>query len=125
MIEAVAEKLSVKQAVFADLEKIIKPGAILATNTSAIPLEDIATALDDPSRLIGLHFFNPVPVLPLVEVIWSLHSNQDLVARGMQFAGQIGKMPIRCKSSPGFLVNRALLPYMFGAIEAVVSGENP
>ena len=66
-----------------------------------------------------------MPVLPLVEVIWSLHSNQDLVTRGMQFAGQIGKMPIRCKSSPGFLVNRALLPYMFGAIEAVVSGENP
>ena len=125
VIEAVAEKLSVKQTVFADLEKIIKPDAILATNTSAIPLEDIATALDDPSRLIGLHFFNPVPVLPLVEVIWSLHSNQDLVTRGMQFAGQIGKMPIRCKSSPGFLVNRALLPYMFGAIEAVVSGENP
>ena len=125
VIEAVAEKLSVKQAVFADLEKIIKPDAILATNTSAIPLEDIATVLDDPSRLIGLHFFNPVPVLPLVEVIWSLHSNQDLVTRGMQFAGQIGKMPIRCKSSPGFLVNRALLPYMFGAIEAVVSGENP
>jgi len=125
VIEAVAEKLSVKQTVFADLEKVIKPDAILATNTSAIPLEDIATALDDPSRLIGLHFFNPVPVLPLVEVIWSLHSNQDLVTRGMQFAGQIGKMPIRCKSSPGFLVNRALLPYMFGAIEAVVSGENP
>ena len=125
VIEAVAEKLSVKQTVFADLEKVSKPDAILATNTSAIPLEDIATALDDPSRLIGLHFFNPVPVLPLVEVIWSLHSNQDFVTRGMQFAGQIGKMPIRCKSSPGFLVNRALLPYMFGAIEAVVSGENP
>jgi len=125
IIEAVAEKLSVKRAVFRDLEKIIKPEAILATNTSAIPLEDISTALKDPSRLIGLHFFNPVPVLPLVEVIWSPHSNQDLVTRGMQFVGQIGKMPIRCKSSPGFLVNRALLPYMFGAIEAVVSGENP
>ena len=125
IIEAVAEKLSVKQAVFADLEKIIKPNAVLATNTSAIPLEDIATVLADPSRLIGLHFFNPVPVLPLIEVIWSLHSNQDIVTRGMQFAGQIGKMPIRCKSSPGFLVNRALLPYMFGAMEAVASGESP
>ena len=125
IIEAVAEKLSVKQAVFADLEKIIKPNAVLATNTSAIPLEDIAKVLADPSRLIGLHFFNPVPVLPLIEVIWSLHSNQDIVTRGMQFAGQIGKMPIRCKSSPGFLVNRALLPYMFGAMEAVASGESP
>ena len=125
IIEAVAEKLSVKQAVFADLEKIIKPNAVLATNTSAIPLEDIAKVLADPSRLIGLHFFNPVPVLPLIEVIWSLHSNQDIVTRGMRFAGQIGKMPIRCKSSPGFLVNRALLPYMFGAMEAVASGESP
>ena len=125
IIEAVAEKLPVKQAVFADLEKIIQPNAVLATNTSAIPLEDIATVLADPSRLIGLHFFNPVPVLPLIEVIWSLHSNQDIVTRGMRFAGQIGKMPIRCKSSPGFLVNRALLPYMFGAMEAVASGESP
>ena len=125
IIEAVAEKLSVKQAVFADLEKIIKPNVVLATNTSAIPLEDIATVLADPSRLIGLHFFNPVPVLPLIEVIWSAHSNQDIVTRGMRFAGQIGKMPIRCKSSPGFLVNRALLPYMFGAMEAVASGESP
>lgn len=124
VIEAVAEKLSVKQAVFSGLEKVIKSDTILATNTSAIPLEDIATVLQDPSRLIGLHFFNPVPVLPLIEVIWSPHSNQDFVTRGMQFSGQIGKLPIRCKSSPGFLVNRALLPYMFGAIEAIAAGEN-
>ena len=124
VIEAVAEKLSVKQAVFKALETVIKPDAILATNTSAIPLEDIATALQYPSRLIGLHFFNPVPVLPLVEVIWSRHSDQELVSRGMQFAGQIGKMPIRCQSAPGFLVNRALLPYMFKAVEAVAAGEN-
>jgi 3-hydroxyacyl-CoA dehydrogenase/enoyl-CoA hydratase/3-hydroxybutyryl-CoA epimerase len=124
VIEAVAEKLSVKQAVFKALETVIKPDAILATNTSAIPLEDIATALQDRSRLIGLHFFNPVPVLPLVEVIWSRHSDQNLVSRGMQFAGQIGKMPIRCQSAPGFLVNRALLPYMFKAVEAVAAGEN-
>jgi len=124
VIEAVAEKLPVKQAVFAALEQVIKPDAILATNTSAIPLEEIAAALQDPSRLIGLHFFNPVPVLPLVEVIWSQHSNQDLVTRGMQFAGQIGKMPIRCQSAPGFLVNRALLPYMFKAVEAVAAGED-
>ena len=124
VIEAVAEKLPGKQAVFAALEQVIKPDAILATNTSAIPLEDIAAALQDPSRLIGLHFFNPVPVLPLVEVIWSQYSNQDFVTRGMQFAGQIGKMPIRCQSAPGFLVNRALLPYMFKAVEAVAAGED-
>lgn len=124
VIEAVAEKLDVKQAVFQNLENVCKTGAILATNTSAIPLEDIATALNTPERLIGLHFFNPVPVLPLVEVIWSKYSDQDMVNRGMQFAGQIGKMPVRCKSAPGFLVNRALLPYIFKAIEAVAGGEN-
>jgi 3-hydroxyacyl-CoA dehydrogenase/enoyl-CoA hydratase/3-hydroxybutyryl-CoA epimerase len=113
IIEAVAEKLEVKQAVFKNLEAVSKASAILATNTSAIPLEDIATALNGPERLIGLHFFNPVPVLPLVEVIWSKYSDPEIVSRGMQFAGQIGKMPVRCKSAPGFLVNRALLPYIF------------
>ena len=123
IIEAVAEKLEVKQAVFKNLEAISKATAILATNTSAIPLEDIATALNAPERLIGLHFFNPVPVLPLVEVIWSKYSDPEIVSRGMQFAGQIGKMPVRCKSAPGFLVNRALLPYIFKAIEAVAGGE--
>ena len=124
IIEAVAEKLEVKQAVFKNLEAVSKASAILATNTSAIPLEDIATALNGPERLIGLHFFNPVPVLPLVEVIWSKYSDPEIVSRGMQFAGQIGKMPVRCKSAPGFLVNRALLPYIFKAIEAVAGGEN-
>ena len=123
IIEAVAEKLEVKQAVFKNLEAVSKASAILATNTSAIPLEDIATALIGPERLIGLHFFNPVPVLPLVEVIWSKYSDPEIVSRGMQFAGQIGKMPVRCKSAPGFLVNRALLPYIFKAIEAVAGGE--
>ena len=124
IIEAVAEKLEVKQAVFKNLEAVSKATAILATNTSAIPLEDIATVLNGPERLIGLHFFNPVPVLPLVEVIWSKYSDPEIVSRGMQFAGQIGKMPVRCKSAPGFLVNRALLPYIFKAIEAVAGGEN-
>lgn len=124
IIEAVAEKLAVKQAVFQALEKHAKPDAILATNTSAIPLEDIANVLARPERLIGLHFFNPVPALPLVEVIWSKLSDQQLVTRGMQFAGRIGKMPIRCKSAPGFLVNRALLPYIYKAIDAFAGGEN-
>ena len=124
IIEAVAERLEVKQVVFKNLEVVSKATAILATNTSAIPLEDIATALNAPERLIGLHFFNPVPVLPLVEVIWSKYSDPKIVSRGMQFAGQIGKMPVRCKSAPGFLVNRALLPYIFKAIEAVAGGEN-
>ncbi len=122
IIEAVAEKLEVKQQVFAALEKQAKAGAILATNTSAIPLEDIASVLDQPERLIGIHFFNPVPVLPLVEIIWSARSDQDLIKRAMCFVGQLGKMPVRCKSAPGFLVNRALLPYMYKAVAAVADG---
>lgn len=122
IIEAVAERLDVKKAVFTDVEKKAKPDAILATNTSAIPLEDIADALSDPSRLIGLHFFNPVPVLPLVEVIWSTHSNEEAIAKGMQFAGQMKKMPIRCKSSPGFVVNRALIPYINAGLEMMLNG---
>ena len=122
IIEAVAERLDVKKTVFTDVEKKAKPDAILATNTSAIPLEDIADALSDPSRLIGLHFFNPVPVLPLVEVIWSTHSNEEAIAKGMQFAGQMKKMPIRCKSSPGFVVNRALIPYINAGLEMMLNG---
>ena len=122
IIEAVAERLDVKKTVFAAVEQTAKPSAILATNTSAIPLEDIAAALNDPSRLIGLHFFNPVPVLPLVEVIWSTHSNDDAMAKGMQFAGLLKKMPIRCKSSPGFVVNRALIPYINAGIEMMLNG---
>ena len=122
VIEAVAERLDVKKAVFAQVEAAVKPDAILATNTSAIPLELIAEDLTNPERLIGLHFFNPVPVLPLVEVIWSTSSDQQSIDRGMQFAGQLRKMPIRCKSAPGFVVNRALLPYINAGVDMMLAG---
>ena len=125
LIEAVAERLDIKQQVFAAAEAVMKPDAIMATNTSAIPLEQIAGALQDGSRLIGMHFFNPVPVLPLVEVVASEISRRDYVDRAMFVSGAMKKQPIRCKSSPGFLVNRALLPYLFGAIEAVNQGASP
>lgn len=125
LVEAVAEVPEVKKTVFAAAEKVMKAGSIMATNTSAIPLEEIAAALEDPSRLIGMHFFNPVPVLPLVEVIYTAASNPDYVNRAMFVAGTLKKQPIRCKSAPGFLVNRALLPYIFKAIDAVIDGANP
>jgi 3-hydroxyacyl-CoA dehydrogenase/enoyl-CoA hydratase/3-hydroxybutyryl-CoA epimerase len=125
VIEAVAERLEVKQKVFAAAEAVIKPDTIMATNTSAIPLEQIGSVLTDPGRLIGMHFFNPVPVLPLVEIVYTDVSRQDFVTRGMQACGAMKKQPIRCKSSPGFLVNRALLPYMFRAIEAMRGGADP
>ena len=125
MIEAVAENLDIKRRVFADAEVRMKPDAIMATNTSAIPLEEIGTALAAPDRLIGMHFFNPVPVLPLVEVVYTDASRTEFVDRAMVVCGALKKLPIRCKSSPGFLVNRALLPYMFHAIEATLDGADP
>ncbi len=125
VIEAVAEQLDVKKAVFADIERQAKPDAILATNTSAIALEFIAKNMINPKRLIGLHFFNPATVLPLVEVIWSDQSDPKSIARGMQFAGQLKKMPIRCKSGAGFVVNRALLPYVNAGLELMLTGVDP
>lgn len=122
VIEAVAENLEIKHAVFKAVEAQAKAGAILATNTSSIMIEDIATCLEHPQRLIGLHFFNPVPVMPLVEVIAGKQSDADYLQRAMFFSGQLGKMPIAVASEKGFLVNRALLPYLFKAIELMVSG---
>ena len=125
MIEAVAENLQVKKAVFASAEARMKPDAMMATNTSAIPLQQIGEALASPERLIGMHFFNPVPVLPLVEVVYTEASRSDFIERAMYVCGAMKKQPIRCKSSPGFLVNRALLPYLYKAIEDVLDGAEP
>jgi len=125
LIEAVAENLQIKQAVFADAEARMRPDTIMATNTSAIPLEEIGSALRAPDRLIGMHFFNPVPVLPLVEIVYTAASRPDFVDRAMYVCGAMKKLPVRCKSSPGFLVNRALLPYLFKSIEVMMDGADP
>jgi 3-hydroxyacyl-CoA dehydrogenase/enoyl-CoA hydratase/3-hydroxybutyryl-CoA epimerase len=125
VIEAVVEDLAIKRQIFAELETEIKPGAILATNTSSIELERIAEGLSDPSRLIGLHFFNPVAQLPLVEVIRSRFNSDEEIGKGAAFAVAIGKSPVVVKSAPGFLVNRVLMPYMLGAVERVEAGESP
>jgi 3-hydroxyacyl-CoA dehydrogenase / enoyl-CoA hydratase / 3-hydroxybutyryl-CoA epimerase len=124
IIEAVVEKLEVKQTIFSGLEDRMKPGAIMATNTSSIELERIAEALKDPGRLIGLHFFNPVAQLPLVEVIRSRFNSDEAIGLGAAFAQAIGKSPVVVKSAPGFLVNRVLMPYMLGAVERVERGES-
>lgn len=124
IIEAVVEKLDVKQSIFSGVEDRLKPGAILATNTSSIELERIAEALKEPGRLIGLHFFNPVAQLPLVEVIKSKFNSDEAIGKGASFALAIGKSPVVVKSAPGFLVNRVLMPYMLGAVERVERGEN-
>lgn len=124
IIEAVVEKLEVKQSIFKGVEDRLKPGAILATNTSSIELERIAEALKDPARLIGLHFFNPVAQLPLVEVIRSTFNSDDAIGKGASFALAIGKSPVVVKSAPGFLVNRVLMPYMLDAVKRVERGES-
>lgn len=124
VIEAVVENLEIKRKIFADAEARAKPDAILATNTSSIELERIGEGLKNPSRLIGLHFFNPVAQLPLVEVIRSTFNTDLDIMRGASFALAIGKSPVAVKSAPGFLVNRVLMPYMLGAVERVERGES-
>ncbi len=116
IIEAVPEKLELKQKVYAGLEPVMKPGAILASNTSSIPLQDLRTTLQRPERLLGLHFFNPVSRLQLVEVVSHDGSDAELLKEARAFVGAIDRLPLPVKSSPGFLVNRALTPYMLEAM---------
>ena len=117
IIEAIFENLAAKQDLFRDLETRVKPDAILATNTSAIPLRDIASVLGQPQRLIGLHFFNPVAKMPLVEVVHDAATDTDEVERGAAFCNQINRLPLPVVSSPGFLVNRVLARYMLKAFQ--------
>jgi 3-hydroxyacyl-CoA dehydrogenase/enoyl-CoA hydratase/3-hydroxybutyryl-CoA epimerase len=116
IIEAVSEKLELKQKVYAGLEPRMKPDAILATNTSSIPLQDLRATLTTPGRFLGLHFFNPVSRLQLVEVVSHDGVDDGMLKKAMAFVGAIDRLPLPVKSSPGFLVNRALTPYMLEAM---------
>ena len=122
VIEAIYENLEAKQALYQDLQAKMKPGALLATNTSSIRLEELRTVLSEPTRFIGLHFFNPVAMLPLVEVIRCEDTDQDAMDIGFAFTKGIGKFPLECSSSPGFVVNRILAPYMGEAMELAQEG---
>ena len=122
VIEAVFEDLAVKTEVYKRLERTLRPGVVLATNTSSIALEQLSGCLQEPGRLIGLHFFNPVAQLPLVEVIAASTSSPEALAAGTGFARQIGKLPVPCRSHPGFLVNRILAPYMGEAMDMIREG---
>ncbi|MGD9805805.1 MAG: 3-hydroxyacyl-CoA dehydrogenase NAD-binding domain-containing protein [Hyphomicrobiaceae bacterium] len=123
VIEAIVEKVEVKQSLFREIELRLRPGAVLATNTSSIMIEDIAQGLADPSRLIGIHFFNPVAQMPLVEVIRGSGSRESEVRKGCAFVTAIDKFPLIVKSCPGFLVNRVLAPYMMSAMARLEKGE--
>jgi 3-hydroxyacyl-CoA dehydrogenase / enoyl-CoA hydratase / 3-hydroxybutyryl-CoA epimerase len=125
IIEAIFENLEAKRQLFAKLEAQAKPGAILATNTSSLKLADIAAGLKDPSRLVGIHFFNPVPQLQLVEVVSSSQTNPETAKKAAAFVRQIDKLPLPVKDSPGFLVNRVLGPYMQNAFRMLDEGMRP
>ncbi|WP_179968492.1 3-hydroxybutyryl-CoA dehydrogenase [Mycolicibacterium helvum] len=124
VIEAVVEDETVKGKIFGELDRIITdPDAVLASNTSSIPIMKIASATQNPSRVLGLHFFNPVPVLPLVELINTLVTSDGAIARVEQFASEVlGKKVVRCGDRSGFVVNALLVPYLLSAIRMVEAG---
>jgi 3-hydroxybutyryl-CoA dehydrogenase len=128
VVEAVVEELDAKRELFRELESVVAPEAVLATNTSALSVTDIASAVERPERVVGMHFFNPAPVLPLVEVVRTDAASEDAVDAAYAFAERIGKRPIRCADTPGFVVNRILIPLLNDCVrvldEAGVSAED-
>ena len=112
VIEAIVEELEPKRELFAELDRICRPDTILATNTSALSVSAIAEAVDRPERVVGMHFFNPAPLLPLVEIVRAEQSSDDAVGAAHEWAERAGKKPVRCNDTPGFIVNRILIPLL-------------
>jgi 3-hydroxybutyryl-CoA dehydrogenase len=112
VIEAIVEELEPKRELFAELDRICRPEAILATNTSALSVSAIAEAAQRPERVIGMHFFNPAPLLPLVEIVRAQRSSDEAVDAAYEWAERAGKQPVRCNDTPGFIVNRILIPLL-------------
>ena len=112
VVEAVLEELPLKREVFAELDRVTPSNAILATNTSALSVGEIAEATERPERVVGMHFFNPAPVLPLVEIVRTSRSSDDAVRAAYEWAETAGKQPVRCNDTPGFIVNRILIPLL-------------
>jgi len=125
VIEAIVEQLEAKRALYRSIEPRLKPGALLATNTSSLSLKDLRTGLAQPSRLVGIHFFNPVASMPLVEVVNGHDGDTAAQARACAFVGAIGKLPLPVRDAPGFLVNAVLAPYLLEAMRAVDEGLAP
>ena len=112
VIEASVEELDAKRRLFAELERVCSTDAILATNTSALSVTEIAEATERPERVIGMHFFNPAPLLPLVEIVRTARSDESVVDAAYAWAERAGKQPVRCNDTPGFIVNRILIPLL-------------
>jgi 3-hydroxybutyryl-CoA dehydrogenase len=112
VIEAIVEDLGRKLALFSELEGLVRSDAILATNTSALSVTEIAAAVDDPTRVVGMHFFNPAPLMPLVEIVKAQLSSDEAVESAYAVGERLGKRPVRCHDTPGFVVNRVLIPLL-------------
>ena len=125
IIEAIFEDAEVKRSLYKDIEPRMKPDSILATNTSSIPLEELCSALSSPERLVGLHFFNPVAMMQLVEVVNGESTSTEVSAHAMSFTRQIDRLPLPVTSTPGFLVNRILMPYLMEAVALEAEGIPP
>ena len=128
VIEAIVEELTAKQELFGELDRIVLPDALLATNTSALSVTEIASATSSPERVVGMHFFNPAPLMPLVEIVRAELSSDEAVDAAYVLATSFGKRPVRCHDTPGFVVNRVLIPLMNDCIrvldEAGISPED-
>jgi 3-hydroxybutyryl-CoA dehydrogenase len=122
VVEAVSEDLVVKRSVFRELGQVVRPDTVLASNTSSIPIAELAAAVDGPERVLGLHFFSPVPVMKLVEVVVALDTSEATLQRARAFATAIGKQPIETKDRSGFIVNMLLVPYLMAAVRMYEEG---
>jgi 3-hydroxybutyryl-CoA dehydrogenase len=128
VVEAIVEDLGAKLELFAELERVVRPDTVLATNTSALSVTEIAASVSTPGRVVGMHFFNPAPLMPLVEIVRAELSTDDAVEAAFAVGERLGKQPIRCQDTPGFVVNRVLIPLLNDCIrvldEARVSPED-
>ncbi len=122
VIEAIVENLEVKTATFAELDRTVQPAAIFASNTSSLTITELAAATERTDRFIGLHFFNPVPVMKLVEIVRVMGTSEETVAAAQEFVRAVGKQPVLARDNSGFIVNRLLVPYLLDAIRAVEEG---
>ena len=123
VIEAVLEELPLKREVFGTLDQVTRPDAVLATNTSALSVTEIAEQTSHPERVVGMHFFNPAPVLPLVEIVRARDSSEAAVDAAYEWAESAGKQPVRCNDTPGFIVNRILIPLLNDCVRVLDEAE--
>ncbi|MCH8021393.1 3-hydroxybutyryl-CoA dehydrogenase [candidate division KSB1 bacterium] len=122
IIEAITEDIKLKKETFGTLDKVCSASTIFASNTSSLTVTEMAAATERPDKFVGLHFFNPVPIMKLVEVVRTIQTSQETFDAAFEFAKSVGKVPIACKDNSGFVVNLLLVPYLIGAIRAVENG---